>query len=126
MGWPRISVVAVAMTHRQLVLAVVAVAMTASAACGDSFREVVLYNGTDVALEVFHNGGRDVPASRVEIAPGASHTAGWLWPITSDDFRSRKVEALDDQGQLVFCRTFSYRDLQQLGWKVDIGRERAC
>lgn len=93
---------------------------------GDSFKDVVLHNATDVTLAVFHNGGREVPASRVEITAGTSYTAGWLWPISSDDFRTRKVEALDLQGQLIYCKAFSYGELQRLGWKVEIVRERSC
>jgi len=111
--------------RQSLVLIAVTVAI-AAAACGDSFKDVVLHNATDVAVAVYHNGGREVPLSRVEIAAGTSHIAGWLWPISSDDFRSRKVEALDAQGQLIYCRAFSHRDLQRLGWKVEIVRERTC
>lgn len=107
-------------------LAAIALTLGLTTSCGDSFKDVVLRNATDVTLAVYHNEGREVPASRVDIAAGTSHTAGWLWPISSDDFRSRRVEALDAQGQLIYCKAFSYRDLQRMGWKVEIVRERSC
>jgi len=85
---------------------------------GDQTHDVTVRNREDVAVVVYSY-GRD-PRYKDAIGPGQSTKQSWMYPITPDDRRVRRVEADNAQGTLVFCRDISFADLQRTNWTVDV------
>ena len=56
-------------------------------------------------------------------APGARWYNQWVMPTAEPGEYERyttRVEAVDQHGQLVFCRDFTYREVADAGWTFDI------
>lgn len=86
----------------------------------DVSRDVAIENRTNARVVVYLDGRRDLPALRMTLGPGETWRDGWLWPVQPDDVRRRKVEAEDEQGNVIFCKRYSRLDLDQIGWRIEM------
>lgn len=94
----------------------------ATAACGvvtigDPSHVAYLHNSTNRAVLVYEVARSDrVFDARVE----ADTTVKTSWLISKSSSTKRTVEAYDEAGVLVFCRRYSYEELQRIGWRIEI------
>lgn len=63
---------------------------------------------------------------RRPLEPGQTFSEGWMFPITPDDDRVRRVEADDAGGHRLFCVDLKYQDLAKADWRIEIIREDRC
>ena len=92
---------------------------------GDRTRDVTVHNGLDVPITVY-SFGRD-PRYKLVLAPGETTAQAWMYPISPEDFRKRRVEADDQSGRLLFCVDVNYRDLVTWKWTLDVaGGHESC
>lgn len=84
---------------------------------------VFLKNSTDIPVVLYELGRerRDVGVHRLE--PGQEVGSSWAIPARRDDPRRAKVEAEDVSGNLIFRRCYSWDDLEELSWRVEVVRE---
>jgi hypothetical protein len=54
------------------------------------------------------------------LEPGQTWNDAWMYPLDSSDSRKVRVEADDADGKRVFCAHFSYRDLVNAKWKIEL------
>jgi hypothetical protein len=106
----------------RLRLLLVGLACVGCGVLGDPAHLVVFENGLTEPVVVYEQ-GRAVPRFRRELAPGASVESSWLWPLDSGDRRIRRVEAATSDGVFIFCREFSFQDLEAIKWRLRIVRE---
>lgn len=76
-------------------------------------RPVVLHNATRVPVNVRAQNGQ-VEWSLGQLAPGQNMERPWPTEI------ERSVKALDEQGEMVFCRTYDGRQLEMSNWTIEI------
>lgn len=94
----------------------------ASASCGgviigDPGHVVYLQNLSDTPVLVYEvSGTNKVLDGRVE----ARQTKKTAWLVPLDSSKKRTVEAYDDAGVLLFCRIYSFEELDRIGWRVEI------
>lgn len=93
---------------------------------GDYGETVFLHNRTDVLVYVYElaaDGSQGTPARQV--APGETLRNQWLTPRpeSRSPTGTRTVEAKDEAGNVVFCRTYTYAELERGGWNIDIRRD---
>ena len=105
--------------NRVLACALLGGVILAGATCGDPTHSITIHNGLQVPITEYSYGRRD--SSYFEhLSPGTSIVQTWMYPISPDDSRTRRVEADNLSGGLVFCRDFGYQDLIRLNWKIEI------
>ena len=90
---------------------------------GDATRTVTVENrlGETIDLYTFQRDDR----YRTRLKPNDALSEGWMFPISSDDHRVRRIEADDLQGRRVFCLDLTYELLAARGWRIELtpGRE---
>jgi hypothetical protein len=92
---------------------------------GTSSHDVFLTNGTAGRLVVYEL-IRQPGLSRT-IEPGVTTKSSWPYPVGAADQRKARVEADDASGTLVYCREFSWDELNSLSWKIVIsGATMTC
>lgn len=90
----------------------------------DASRLVVITNrsATDVTVTV-----SGPPESTYVLAPGQARETAWLFPVSPEDDRRRRIEARDANGLQVYCRLLGFQDLSALNWKVEVrANEQRC
>lgn len=85
---------------------------------GDASRTVEIVNATDVSVDVGISGRN--PDRAYKLAPGEAVLTDLLWPLSEKDERTRRIEARDSSGRVVFCTVLGYRDLRRIDWRVAI------
>lgn len=90
---------------------------------GDPSHDVYLHNATDVPV-LLYEGARiaDVPDAR--LLPSETRYTSWL--VSTRSTTRRTVKALDETGQLIFCRRYDREELDRIGWRIEITRENRC
>jgi hypothetical protein len=97
----------------------VLLSLVASSCLGDPGYVVYIFNRTSQTIVVTVEGSSDDPSRPREIAPGSSVSMTWLYPRSSLDSRRATVRARTGDGQLVFCRKYSYDEVKaDLRWEV--------
>jgi hypothetical protein len=84
---------------------------------GDRAHAVTFVNTLPTPVRVYEQ-GRDVPRFFRDVPVGGSAESAWLWPLDASDRRSRRVEATDESGRLVFCMDFTYEKLEAVKWRI--------
>ena len=95
----------------------------------DDYRDVYYTNRTDVPVSVYERmAARTSPPKPV--APGRTLHSQVLVPTGRDlsqiTSATRRFEAMTEKGEVIFCRTITYAELESLGWRVTIDRTLAC
>jgi hypothetical protein len=96
-------------------------AMLAVAAC-EPFgeRAVKITNAAETAV-FYYAPNRDFDEKRVILSPGETRTDYFL--VYNESARPNqvfRVEAEDDQGRFIFCRTYSRAELERAAWAITI------
>ena len=89
---------------------------------GDQAHDVTIRNATNLPLVLYEH-GRAYPRYSESLDPGAVVQSGWLIPCGEARHTARfaHVEAVDNTGgQLIFCQSYTYDDLEHLGWTIEI------
>jgi hypothetical protein len=105
-------------------LAIALVGVSCIPAFGDPTKEVFIENRTDVPL-VIYTFDRD-PRFKEELAPGQTLRDTWRYPLSSSDRRRVRVEADDKVGTRIFCADYSYEDLANAKWRIEVTRALRC
>lgn len=93
-------------------------------AVGDATRTVTFHNAVGAPITLFTYGHDS--KYRVELVADGTYSQGWMFPISSDDTRVRRVQAEDRSGNLVFCADLTYSELVTRKWRIEIGRTNTC
>jgi hypothetical protein len=104
-----------------VVLALLGGAVLAVAAC-DPFgdKEVKITNAADTSV-TYYAPNRDFDQKRVTLAPGETRIDYFLvWVESARPNQVFRVEAEDDQGRFIFCRTYPLAELKQAAWAITI------
>ena len=88
---------------------------------GDQAHDVTIRNATNLPLVLYEH-GRAYPRDSESLDPGAVLQSGWLIPCGDARHTARfaHVEAVDNTGQLIFCQSYTYDDLERLGWAIEV------
>lgn len=94
---------------------------------GDHARDIYFTNRADVPV-VLYERVAEKTYSHHRVAPGATFHNQILVPPgdLSKSTSRRRFEAKTETEEVIFCRTFTYPDLDGLGWRVTIDRTQAC
>ena len=96
------------------------------ACIGDLSQNVRIVNGTTYTVTVYPY-GRNQSQFKHVLAASASADENMLTSDTNSATFVARVEAVDLSGSLVFCRRYTYGELKQLGWQIQIkDRELQC
>jgi hypothetical protein len=106
---------------RRLFPLVLGLACVGCGLIGDPAHLVDFENATTESVIVYEQ-GRDVPRFTRDVAPGASVTSSWLWPLDAGDRRVRRVEASTRDGLFMYCRDFTFQELEAVQWRIRITR----
>ena len=111
------------------VLAVVALFFAATCGVigpiGDTTRTVTVRNALAQPIELY-TFQRDA-RYQIHLAAGQSISQGWMFPVTADDRRVRRIEADDARGTMVFCLDVTYEELVKRKWTIEIASgHEAC
>lgn len=88
---------------------------------GDAGYVVYLANRTGQPITVTVEGSADATSRPRNIDVGARVSMTWLYPDRSSDTRRATVRATTADGQLVFCRRYSFDEVRaDLKWEVNI------
>lgn len=95
---------------------------------GDRYRDIYFTNRTDVPVLVYERypGGTTSPD---RVAPGGTFHDQVGVPFVDDlaTIRTpRRFEAITEAGEIIYCRTITYRELDGLTWRVIVDRTLAC
>ena len=95
---------------------------------GDNYRDIYYVNNADVPVLVYERQPtRTSPPHRV--APGRTFHNQVLVPFARDlstITTPRRFEATTEAGELIYCRTLTYRELEGLTWRVIVDRTLTC
>jgi hypothetical protein len=104
-----------------------ALLMVLPAACGDATYDVEVHNATDVPIILVMTGVTrgelpELPEGppRYGFQPGESRDFLWWGPFGSKS--PATVRAEDPSGTLIFCRRFTYAEIQQVSFRIEIVR----
>ena len=88
---------------------------------GDQYHDVTIRNATNLPLVLYEH-GRAYPRYSESLDPGAVRQSGWLIPCGEARHTARfaHVEAVDNTGLLIFCQSYTYDELERLGWTIEI------
>ena len=88
---------------------------------GDQSHDVTIRNATNLPLVLYEH-GRAYPQYSESLDPRAVLQSGWLVPCGEARHTARfaHVEAADNTGQLIFCQSYTYDDLERLGWTIEV------
>ena len=89
---------------------------------GDPARPIDLHNATGVTIILYQDAAAPKANTRT-VEPGATAESAWLWPITSSDRRVRVVKATDRSGTLLYCQAFTFGELEEISWRVEITKQ---
>ena len=95
---------------------------------GDNYRDIYYVNRADVPVLVYER----VPAGTYpphRVAPGATVHNQMMVPFVRDlstITTPRRFEATTETGELIYCRMFTFRELDGLTWRLIIDRTLAC
>lgn len=99
---------------------------TISAACiGDRSHDVLIKNVTDIHLTVYPYGQKEA-RFKLELGPGESMKENLLTTDTNPGGYVTIVEAVSDDGRVVFCHRFTYGELTNLNWQVNVTARTDC
>jgi hypothetical protein len=85
---------------------------------GDPTRTVTVRNTFSEPVDLYTLERK--PNYRVRLAAGQSFSQGWMFPISADDRRVRRVEADTLQGDHVFCLDVTYEVLVRRNWTIEV------
>lgn len=96
---------------------------------GDYGADVYFRNETGDVISVYErtSDGLTTPPRRVE--PGTTFHNQWVVPPPErrSPEATRRVEATDASGNVIYCRIFTYAELDKVGWTIEIKRgEHVC
>jgi len=86
---------------------------------GDQSIAVVYRNDTGGNVTVYPY-GRDYPKVALSVAAGGEEKSDLLVSDTQPKTHIARVEAVDAAGNLIYCHSFNYGELRQLGGKIQI------
>ena len=96
---------------------------------GHASHDLDFQNATDITVLVYERTPRGT-TEPWRIAPGGVFEDQVIVPGTPDERRAarpRRIEATDTSGNLVFCASYSYEDLNRIAWRIVIEKGRlAC
>ncbi len=104
---------------RAALLVSLAMLLSACRIIGDPGHGVFIHNATGARIVLYSMGGEQ-PALKETLQPDATIPTSWTIPSGPNDARQRKVEAEDLQGRLLFCRRYTYAELDRIRWRVEI------
>jgi hypothetical protein len=95
---------------------------------GDNYRDIYYINRADVPVLVYERypGGTSPPH---RVAPRATFHNQVIVPFVHDlstITTPRRYEATTETGEIIYCRTFTYRELDGLTWRLVVDRTLAC
>jgi len=97
-------------------------------ACDPPAAIITYVNGTPQTVAVYEVMGASKTPART-IAPGASMQDQVFVPGTESErqnARPRHIEATTETGAVIFCANLSYRELDNLKWRVTITSTGPC
>jgi hypothetical protein len=88
---------------------------------GDQAHDVTIRNATNLPLVLYEH-GRAYPRYSESLTPGAVRQSGWLVPCGEARHTATfaNVEAVESTGRLIFCQSYTYDDLERLGWAIEV------
>ena len=115
---------------KRIATAVIACVLVLGVGCvGDTSEVVYYHNATTVPLLVYGADNTKKDARRVP--PGETVKDQWLVPPVWSGARPQpggpaKVQASTESGELVFCHRFTFDELAQMNWKIELTRRNDC
>lgn len=102
-----------------LIRVLILTAIALSGCFGDQSIAVEYRNDTGGSITVYPY-GRDYPKVARTISPGGEEKSDLLVSDTQSSTHIARVEAVDAAGNLIYCHSFNYGELRQLGGKIEI------
>lgn len=103
-------------------------AVSCDALPGDNYRDIYFTNRADVPVTLYERGATSTYSPH-RIAPGETFHNQVIVPRVRDLSRitaRRRFEAKTEADDVIYCRTFTYSELESLGWRLIIERTLAC
>lgn len=120
MEQPRAVIRATITLGRHAALAIL-LALSATSCLGDLSVHVTVRNTTDESI-ILYEGGRRFPEMKVQLPPGGERQTEFMYTQKSSTQILSQVEATDLTGTLIFCRKYTYQDVERLGGVIRIVR----
>jgi hypothetical protein len=95
---------------------------------GDNYRDIYFTNRTDVPVLVYER----YPAGTTSpdrVAPGGTFHDQVIVPFVRDlsmITTPRRFEAMTETGEIIYCRTLTYRELDGLTWRLMVDGTLGC
>ncbi len=109
-------------------LAILAVSCGEGPILGDQSHEAWIHNASDTTVIWYDPGGAEYApggSPNFRLAPGETHHTNWLVDRTTRGRQEVRYtpKAFDDSKTLVFCRTYTWDELENIGWRIDVVKD---
>jgi hypothetical protein len=93
---------------------------------GDRGHGIYFHNATGQPITLYEL-GRDHPEVGMHrMKPDERFGSSWAVPDNPNDKRTVRVEAVLEDGTLVYCHIFSWDGLEQVRWRIEVVRKNDC
>jgi len=106
----------------------VLMAVSCDALPGDNYRDIYFTNHADVSVTIYERVATSTYSPH-RIAPGDTFHNQVLVPRVRDLSQitaRRRFEAKTESDEVIYCRTFTYAELESLSWRLIIDRALTC